>query len=104
MLGLCLLYKFVQHLLSLLTRSSLTRKAGFALPLTVCALLAAAHHSSLLLCTCMLALLAPVLALQIENLTRLKANQSEILNLHSDGHHDGMCFLSYTPERCSSEH
>lgn len=52
----------------------------------------------------MLALLAPVLAFQIENLTRLKANQSEILNLRSDGHHDGMCFLSYTPERCSSEH
>lgn len=52
----------------------------------------------------MLALLAPVLAFQIENLTRLKANQSEILNLHSDGHHDGMCFLSYTPARCSSEH
>ncbi|XP_004950036.5 fibrinogen-like protein 1-like protein isoform X9 [Gallus gallus] len=48
-----------------------------------------AHHSSLLLCTCMLALLAPVLAFQIENLTRLKANQSEILNLRSDGHHDG---------------
>ncbi|XP_021271749.1 fibrinogen-like protein 1-like protein [Numida meleagris] len=49
----------------------------------------AAHHSRLLLCTCVLALLTPLLAVEIENLTRLKANLPEIINLHSDRHHPG---------------
>ncbi|KAM6118611.1 fibrinogen-like protein 1-like protein [Phoenicopterus ruber ruber] len=47
----------------------------------------AAHHSSLLFFTSMLALLAPLLALDIENLERLKANLDEIANLHSDELH-----------------
>ncbi|NXT34564.1 FGL1L protein, partial [Pelecanoides urinatrix] len=37
-----------------------------------------------------LALLAPLLALDIENLERLKANLDEIINLHSDEPHHGI--------------
>ncbi|XP_076211009.1 fibrinogen-like protein 1-like protein [Aptenodytes patagonicus] len=47
----------------------------------------AARHSNLLLFTSVLALLAPLLALDIENLERLKTNLDEIINLHSDEPH-----------------
>ncbi|XP_010118233.1 PREDICTED: fibrinogen-like protein A, partial [Chlamydotis macqueenii] len=43
-----------------------------------------ACHSSLLFFASVLALLAPLLALDIENLERLKVNLDEIANLHSD--------------------
>ncbi|NXY78646.1 FGL1L protein, partial [Glareola pratincola] len=45
-----------------------------------------------------LALLAPLLALKIENLERLKASLDDITNLHSDDLRPGMCFLSYIPK------
>ncbi|OPJ89262.1 carbohydrate-responsive element-binding protein isoform B [Patagioenas fasciata monilis] len=44
----------------------------------------AAHRSSLLVFPLVLALLAPLLALEIENLERLKVNLDEIANLHSN--------------------
>ncbi|XP_009321316.1 PREDICTED: fibrinogen-like protein A [Pygoscelis adeliae] len=47
----------------------------------------AARHANLLLFTSVLALLAPLLALDIENLERLKTNLDEIINLHSDEPH-----------------
>ncbi|XP_072738704.1 fibrinogen-like protein 1-like protein [Ciconia boyciana] len=47
----------------------------------------AARHSNLLFFATVLALLAPLLALDIENLERLKANLHEIINLHSDEPH-----------------
>ncbi|XP_065503546.1 fibrinogen-like protein 1-like protein [Caloenas nicobarica] len=53
----------------------------------MCLLSTAAHHSNLLFFTLVLALLAPLLALEIENLKRLKANLDEIVNLHSDELH-----------------
>ncbi|XP_074746781.1 uncharacterized protein LOC141952797 [Strix uralensis] len=56
---------------------------------TLCLLSPAAHHSSLLFFASMLALLAPLLALDIENLERLHANLDEIANLHSDKSHPG---------------
>lgn len=64
----------------------------------------AAHHSSLLFFTSVLALLSLLLALHIENLERLKVNLDEIINIHSDGPLPGMCFLSYIPELCSSKY
>ncbi|XP_074969657.1 fibrinogen-like protein 1-like protein [Phalacrocorax aristotelis] len=54
---------------------------------TVCFLSPAAHHSNLLFFASMLALLGPLLALEIENLERLKANLDDIINLHSDEPH-----------------
>ncbi|XP_075025240.1 fibrinogen-like protein 1-like protein [Calonectris borealis] len=48
-----------------------------------------AAHQSILFLTSVLALLAPLLALDIENLERLKANLDEIINLHSDEPHHG---------------
>ncbi|GAB0197935.1 fibrinogen-like protein 1-like protein [Grus japonensis] len=47
----------------------------------------AARHSNLLFFASVLALLAPLLALDIENLERLKVNLDEIINLHSDEPH-----------------
>ncbi|PKK18778.1 fibrinogen-like protein A [Columba livia] len=47
----------------------------------------AAHRSNLLFFPLVLALLAPLLALEIENLERLKVNLDEIINLHSDELH-----------------
>ncbi|XP_065587733.1 fibrinogen-like protein 1-like protein [Cyrtonyx montezumae] len=55
----------------------------------LCSDIMAAQHSSLLLCTCVLALLSPLLAVEIENLRRLNASLSEIINLHSNRHHPG---------------
>ncbi|KAM6048659.1 fibrinogen-like protein 1-like protein [Theristicus caerulescens] len=59
----------------------------------------AAHHSNLLFFASVLALLAPLLAVGIENLERLKANLDEIVNLHSHGHHRGLLIsLSVFPD------
>ncbi|XP_032863032.2 fibrinogen-like protein 1-like protein [Tyto alba] len=49
----------------------------------------AVHHSNLLFFTSVLALVAPLLALNIENLERLKANLNEITNLRSGEPHRG---------------
>lgn len=70
----------------------------------MCILSTAAHRSNLLFFPLVLALLAPLLALEIENLERLKVNLDEIINLHSDELHPGMCFLFYIPKLRSSEH
>lgn len=69
----------------------------------MCLLSPAGHHSNLLFFTSVLALLAPLLALEIENLERLKASLDDITNLPSDELHPGMCFLSYIPKLCSSK-
>jgi len=71
---------------------------------TVCLLSPAARRSDLLFFASVLALLAPLLAVDIENLERLKVNLDDIANLHSGEPHPGMCFLSYIPELCSSKH
>lgn len=51
----------------------------------------------------MLALLAPLLALNIENLQTLNANPEDIINLHSGEPQPAMCFLSYIT-KLSSKH
>ncbi|KAK2522453.1 fibrinogen-like protein 1-like protein [Columba guinea] len=56
----------------------------------MCILSTAAHRSNLLFFPLVLALLAPLLALEIENLERLKVNLDEIVNLHSDELHPGI--------------
>ncbi|XP_009887194.1 PREDICTED: fibrinogen-like protein A [Charadrius vociferus] len=55
-----------------------------ALPPQVSKVKQAGHHSNLLFFTSVLALLAPLLALEIENLERLKASLDDITNLPSD--------------------